>query len=87
MSYKVFEKIEKQANEKLDNGNGDEGLFSYVLDGLRLIEKDALGGAGSRGCGQVSFRIKLAENDWRTLDKVQTTDFKTDSVTNDGAVK
>lgn len=87
MSYKVFEKTEKQANEKLDNGNGDEGLFKHVLDGLRLIEKDALGGAGSRGCGQVSFRIKLAENNWRTLDNVQPADFITDSVINAGTEK
>lgn len=85
MSYKVFGKTGNQASNKLDNG--DEGLFKHVLDGLRLIEKDALGGAGSRGCGQVSFKIKLAENDWRTLDNVQPTDFVTDSVTNDGAVK
>ena len=79
MSYKVF--------EKTANDTGDEALFVHVLDGLRLIEKDALGGAGSRGCGQVGFRIKLAENDWRTLDNVQPTDFITDSVTNAGAVK
>ena len=79
MSYKVF--------EKTDNDTGDEDLFSHVLDGLRLIEKDALGGAGSRGCGQISFKIKLPENVWKTLDDVKPNDFKTDSVTNDGAVK
>lgn len=78
MSYRVFEK--KETSEKLDNGRGDESLFSHVLDGLRLIEKDALGGAGSRGCGQVSFKIKVAENDWRTLDDVNPSDFVTDPV-------
>ncbi len=87
MSYKVFEKKDNKTSEKSDDGTSDENLFSHVLNGLRLIEKDALGGAGSRGCGQVSFRIKLAENNWRTLDNVQTTDFKTDPATNDGAVK
>ncbi|WP_022662635.1 type III-A CRISPR-associated RAMP protein Csm3 [Paucidesulfovibrio longus] len=41
-SFKVFE--------------GDEpGLLDYVYRGLRLIELDALGGCGSRGCGQVRF--------------------------------
>ncbi|MDG6027833.1 MAG: type III-A CRISPR-associated RAMP protein Csm3 [Candidatus Brocadia sp.] len=83
MSYRVFER--DLSDRKGDNGNGDEGLFSHVLDGLRLIEKDTLGGAGSRGCGQVSFKIKVAENDWRTLDDVQPTDFNTDPVISPGA--
>ena len=79
MSYKVF--------GKTDTDNGDENLFFHVLEGLRLIEKDALGGAGSRGCGQVIFRIKLAENDLRTLDKVRPEDFITDPVIIAGTVK
>jgi len=34
-----------------------------VLEGLRLLEDDALGGGGSRGSGRVSFKnLKLA---WR----------------------
>ena len=49
MSYRVFD---KDPSEK-----SDETLFGYVIEGLRLIEKDALGGAGSRGCGQVRFLI------------------------------
>src|ERR1700689_1586421 len=41
----------------------DAPLFSRVLEGLRLLEDDALGGGGSRGAGRVSFRgLRLA---WR----------------------
>jgi len=54
MSYRVF--------ENGDNGQTDENLFSNVIDGLKLIEKDALGGAGSRGCGQVNFRIEVTNS-------------------------
>ncbi|MDI6828564.1 MAG: type III-A CRISPR-associated RAMP protein Csm3 [Armatimonadota bacterium] len=38
-----------------DDGKKDEELFGYVLEGLKLIEKDALGGSGSRGYGKVKF--------------------------------
>ena len=41
----------------------DAPLFSRVLEGLRLLEDDALGGGGSRGSGRVSFaNLKLV---WR----------------------
>ncbi len=33
----------------------DAPLFGRVLEGLRLLEDDALGGGGSRGSGRVSF--------------------------------
>lgn len=64
ISYRVF-------------GNGDEALFKNVLDGLRLIEKDALGGAGSRGCGQIKFWINLNRGELKTLDAVNILDFPT----------
>lgn len=35
-------------------GDGEE-LVTWVLDGLRLIEMDAIGGSGSRGYGKVRF--------------------------------
>lgn len=74
MSYRVF--------ENGDNGTSDESLFSHVLEGLKLIEQDALGGAGSRGCGQVRFKLKVAgKNDLQPLDNVNPNDFKTDVVT------
>ena len=69
MSYRIF--------ENGDNGTGDEGLFVYVLDGLRLIEKDTLGGAGSRGCGQIKFQINLTDGVIKTLDNVNSSDFPT----------
>jgi len=66
MSYRVF--------ENGDNGKSDEDLFSNVIDGLKLIEKDALGGAGSRGCGQVRF---LIGSERKPLSKVTVDDFPT----------
>lgn len=33
----------------------DAPLFQRVLEGLRLLEDDSLGGGGSRGSGRVSF--------------------------------
>jgi CRISPR-associated protein Csm3 len=41
----------------------DGPLFLRVIEGLRLLEDDALGGGGSRGSGRVSFaNLKLT---WR----------------------
>ncbi|MDY6853443.1 MAG: type III-A CRISPR-associated RAMP protein Csm3 [Thermodesulfobacteriota bacterium] len=42
ISFKVFEN---------DNCN----YFNTVLKAMKLLELDALGGAGSRGCGQIKF--------------------------------
>jgi CRISPR-associated protein Csm3 len=67
LSYKVFER---------EGVNNDEALFKYVLEGLNLLEKDALGGAGSRGCGQVKFRIKV-NGGYKELDQVKPEDFQT----------
>jgi CRISPR-associated protein Csm3 len=33
----------------------DAPLFSHLLQGMRLLEDDALGGGGSRGSGRVRF--------------------------------
>jgi CRISPR-associated protein Csm3 len=39
-----------------DNGEKDEELFkSVVLEGLRLLQNDYLGGGGSRGNGRIAF--------------------------------
>jgi CRISPR-associated protein Csm3 len=43
IAFKVFE------------GDSDN-YFSTVLKAMRLLELDALGGSGSRGCGQVKFK-------------------------------
>jgi len=41
----------------------DAPLFGHLVQGLRLLEDDALGGGGSRGSGRVRFsNLKLA---WR----------------------
>jgi CRISPR-associated protein Csm3 len=41
---------------RVDNTK-DEEYFKYVLDGLKLLEHSALGGSGSRGYGQISFKF------------------------------
>jgi CRISPR-associated protein Csm3 len=44
----------------------DAPLFLRVLEGLRLLEDDALGGGGSRGSGRVRFAgLRLV---WRGRD-------------------
>ncbi len=69
MSYRVF--------ESGDQGVSDEKMFEHILDGLKLIEMDALGGAGSRGCGQVKFKVKLNNGVLKDLSEVKPSDFPT----------
>lgn len=46
-----------------DTDNDHNGkLFNYVVDGLKYIEQDALGGSGSRGCGKVKFDYQIIES-------------------------
>ena len=48
----------------------DAPLFLRVLEGLRLLEDDSLGGGGSRGSGRVRFsNMKLT---WRSKDYYST---------------
>lgn len=72
MSYRVF--------GNGDGGRYDEEFFKYVLEGMQLLEKDALGGAGSRGCGQIRFLIRLKEGGLKPLADVKVTDFETERV-------
>ncbi|NAZ37431.1 type III-A CRISPR-associated RAMP protein Csm3 [Rubellimicrobium sp. CFH 75288] len=39
-----------------DGGARDLDCLAWAIQGLRLIEEDALGGSGSRGYGRVAFR-------------------------------
>lgn len=64
MSYRVFDDAT------------DENLFAHVLESLKLIEKDALGGAGSRGCGQIKFVLDV-NSQKKTLEQVSSQDFET----------
>ena len=46
-----------------DNGETDEKFFSeVVLESLKLLQNDYLGGGGSRGNGQIEFRDLIDEN-------------------------
>lgn len=38
-----------------DGGETDLGYLKYIKDGLAMLESDALGGYGSRGCGRVKI--------------------------------
>lgn len=44
-----------------DQGNIDNENFDWILHALWLLTQDALGGSGSRGYGQVSFREVVDE--------------------------
>lgn len=67
ISYRMF--------EGGNNGITNKELFERVIEGLKLIEKDALGGAGSRGCGQVKFWIKNENGKLKSLDEISVEDF------------
>jgi CRISPR-associated protein Csm3 len=50
ITFKVFE--------------GDpESYFKTIIQAMRLLELDALGGAGSRGCGQIKFTDITIDNE------------------------
>ncbi|MFH1761477.1 MAG: type III-A CRISPR-associated RAMP protein Csm3, partial [bacterium] len=51
MTYKIM--------DMGDGGKADEDNFQIVLDALKAVENDALGGAGSRGCGKVKFELEV----------------------------
>jgi CRISPR-associated protein Csm3 len=38
-------------------GASENALFDYLLGGLKLLERDALGGSGSRGYGRIEFQF------------------------------
>lgn len=52
------------------DGDDQNKFLSLVYEGLRLVEGDTLGGSGSRGYGQVKFRINAVlerkAEDYRT---------------------
>lgn len=54
MDYRIFNVVQ---DGKGDDGEADKKLFDYVLQGLKLIEMDTLGGSGSRGYGKVEFGV------------------------------
>ena len=77
-----FERVPKGARFNLgivinvfsNDANGGKFL-AYILDSLKLVQDDYLGGSGSRGNGQVRFEIKsIAERpvDYYTGEKEET---------------
>ena len=55
MIYKVY--------DMNDGGKTDEELFDKVLLGLKYLQEDTLGGAGSRGCGKIKFESLKVKDD------------------------
>ncbi len=58
-----------------DSGKADYDNFKIVVEALKLVENDTLGGSGSRGCGQVAFKdITVTGNkfqgSYKTLDEM-----------------
>jgi len=49
ISYKEFAEDPKYPEDP-------KSYFNIILQGLRLVQEDALGGCGSRGCGRVKFK-------------------------------
>lgn len=40
------------------DGDDESGILNKIFEGLRLVQDDYLGGSGTRGYGQVKFRIE-----------------------------
>ena len=58
---RFFERVPKGAEFSLNmvlNVFDDEDYLHHVFNALRLVQDDYIGGSGSRGNGQVSFKIK-----------------------------
>ena len=58
MAFKVFDWND-------DGGKTDRNCLNRVLEGLKLLERDALGGSGSRGYGRV--RVENLKVDERNV--------------------
>lgn len=56
--------------------NGDDALFDKLLEGLKLLELDALGGSGSRGYGRIKFEFADAaiQHKFKGLDLFRSDD-------------
>lgn len=74
MIYRVFERY---LNGTWDEGSKDIEFFEKVIQGLRLVENDTLGGGGSRGCGQIQFLFSINGASGKKLDEISGEDFKT----------
>lgn len=75
MIYRVFKRHGE--DDKKSSELEDEKLFENVLTGFKLIENDALGGAGSRGCGQVKFMVKDDNGTLMPLADIKASNIKT----------
>jgi len=62
-------------------GDDEQQWIRLLAEGMRLLEADSLGGSGSRGYGQVSFKVsKVIKRpaDWYRGDKASEVDLSAD---------
>lgn len=59
IAFKVFE-------------DDPETYFTTLLQGMRMLELDALGGSGSRGCGQIKFVDISVDNEQKSEDYIES---------------
>ena len=62
LSFKIFE-------------NDPKEYFSTVLEAMKLLELDALGGSGSRGCGQIKFVDVMIDDEKQSPNFLDSTKF------------
>jgi len=58
-----------------DNGEIDMKNFRTVVEAMKLLENDTLGGSGSRGCGKIAFRYikvdgELYSGEYKSVDEL-----------------
>jgi CRISPR-associated protein Csm3 len=77
---RFFERVPKGAEFNLEmvlNVFDNEDYLSHVLNAIRLVQDDYLGGCGSRGNGQVSFKIASIKERSSSFYEGKTADEKT----------
>lgn len=58
-----------------DGGKTDWDFFQYVVEGLKLVQADALGSSGSRGYGRVAFQdLEVTNLAGETVKEAKTLD-------------
>lgn len=71
-----FEMIFREFSVNGDKGEEDRKCLRHLIQGLKLLEQDALGGSGSRGYGKIKFtNLTLNNHDIQShFDKIVTFD-------------
>lgn len=62
-----------------DKGKTDEDMFKNVVNGLRYLQQDALGGSGSRGSGKIDF-IELKDEGGENINLLDLEEVQNESL-------